>query len=542
VEVARREAAVVAVVEAAGSRGGVVRNLLMIVAALGALSAPVSAKQVVGLKRGHGMLAVRIVSNRAVSNYAAKWEVLVVRNIKSGRKFRLVDRYSGRPHHTYFVESLTAGEYQAFGVESFGDPQFTGFGTKQMVTELALPPELRFRIEADRLTNLGTLVFVRPYYPVNTEVYTWIVAPDADLPRRIAYRLEPAKVAALTEAPLGWTSIHDGMRIENLTPHIKQLSMFLGGLARTADGGRLAGEHFGQVAWRSPQGSWSWEGTGTVDTIAGVVEATDGTIYAVSENATLLRREGPGRWQRIDVPFAGEITCSLEAEPDGSLLMAWESYSSIAVLRYSPKDPSPWKVLRTIEFSPALVNRHIRRCVAWHTKASLMIVLQTPPLTKGESALDVLDRGTGQWTHYPEFKLNGATSALQDGSLVALIGPLSAQQFQVSRDFGKSWEVRAMVSGCGMPAFRTPELGFMMCTENLVQEKGSPPPQIAMWLTRDGGRKWERHADLAAGTSSLTLLEDPEMLFIHGAGKLFLSRDSGKTVTLERDSTARNWW
>jgi hypothetical protein len=459
--------------------------------------------------------------------------VLVVRNIKGGRKYRLVDRYYGRPHSTYFVESLPAGEYQVFGIETFGEAQVVWNGTKQMVGKLEFPREMRFRIEADRLTNLETLTYIRPYYPADTLSYQWIVTPDADLPRRVAYLLDPDKAAALIAAPLGWTSIHDRMRIENLTTRTKEASLFLAGLSRTANGGRVVGENFGQVAWRSPQGSWSWEDTGDAGIISGVVEAADRTLYAVAENATLLRRDTGGQWQRIDMPYPGEITCSLEAEPDGSLLMAWENRSSIVVIRYLPGNPSPWKVLRTIEFSPSLVNMHIRRCVAFQTKASLMIVQETPPLTKGESSLNVMDRATGQWSHYPAFKLEGPTAALPDGSLMSLVGPVSEQKFRVSRDYGKSWEVRASLSGCGLPAFRTSDAGFAMCSEN---------SGVVLWRTVDGGRSWERHADVAAGITTMVLLEEPEILFIHGAGKLFLSRDGGKTSALERDSTTPNWW
>jgi len=509
------------------------RSLVVLLALAAALCEPVVAKDVVELKRGQGMLALRIISNRPVSNYSARWGVLVVRNLKTGKKLRLVDRYSGRPHHTYFVESLPTGDYQAFALESHGDYQVTYRGTEAMVATTEFPSDLRFRIEAGRLTNLATLAFVRPYYPADTKLFMGIALPDADLPRRVAYLLPADKVAALIVEPLGWTTIPETMRAERLTTRIRQASMFLAGFARSSDGARWVGEHFGQVARRSRQGEWTWEDTGTVETIAGLAETPDGTLYAAAENATVLRRKDSGRWERIDVPYRGEIACLFESQPDGSLLMAWENRESIAVLRYSPGASSPWKLLRTIEFSPALVNTHIRRCVALPVASKLLLIQQSPPLTKGESAMYVLDRATDRWSDYPSFILRGATGALPDGSLFALTGPTTDQKFEVSQDLGKTWDVRASLSGCGVPVFRTSDAGFIMCTEN---------QQTALWLGQDGGRKWERHADLAAGIASMVLLEDPDLLFVDGKGKLFGSRDQGKTLSLERDSTAPQWW
>ena len=155
---------VAAAAVAVAGRRRALRRVLTLVAVLW-FCGPAMARDVVELKRGHGMLALRVVSNRPVFSHAARWTVLVVRNTRSGKKFRLVDRYYNRPHSTYFVESLPPGDYQAFGIETFGEAQVVWNGTKQMVGKLEFPREMRFRIEEGRLTNLETLTTVTLWQP-----------------------------------------------------------------------------------------------------------------------------------------------------------------------------------------------------------------------------------------------------------------------------------------------------------------------------------------------------------------------------------------
>ena len=55
---------------------------------------------------------MRLITNRTMSAASPKWDKFDVRDVKTGKTYKLNDLYGGG-HHAIFVASLPPGEYQA---------------------------------------------------------------------------------------------------------------------------------------------------------------------------------------------------------------------------------------------------------------------------------------------------------------------------------------------------------------------------------------------------------------------------------------------
>ena len=165
--------------------------------------------------------------------------------------------------------------------------------------------------------------------------FRWVHAHDENLPQRNSHFFHPDDFPAVLSKCLGWSSIASNAAPSNLES-FRHVTLALSGATPTPAGGILFGEHFGQVAWRHADGKWSWEATGTIESILFAADAPDGTRYAAAEGSVLLRRIRPGEWQRIPVSLEDATPKMVYAYPDGSLLTIWDSSSGIHRPSISP--------------------------------------------------------------------------------------------------------------------------------------------------------------------------------------------------------------
>jgi hypothetical protein len=480
-----------------------------------------SPRVAVRLAPGNGIVMARIVANRSVGEYFSKWQAMVVRNVATKKRHRLVDRSPRASVQSVFAAGLPPGQYEVLevGAESVG-------GAWMWVREGAKfdPKLFTFAVEAKRATNLGSIIYLRPYFPLNTLVFRWTFEPDPELPTQIAYLFDEAGKAVLSGESLGWSG--EGVARARLTPDVKHLSMVLAGRVPLTDGSMLFGENFGQIAKRDASGNWTWEETGVFDTIQAATQTPDGTMYAVADNSLLLMRESGGSWRRLDVPLTGALPRYLGVDQVSGLFTVWEQDAGVTVLVASDAKNPTWTTTKTIKPGIQFGGGPVRSFVL-PLANQIVVAVSTAKFFSSQYDLHIWDFAKKEWL-VKELRAYGPISALPDGTLYSMTGPNIKQTFKVSSDWGQTWEAGGSMSWSGQPFFRTAQEGYVVRSGNM---------KSFLWRTLDGGKTWQQHAEMPNLVALVLGLAGEQMLIVTHNGKMYFSPDNGKTITVERDST-----
>jgi len=498
------------------------------------------AKRVIPYTRvapGQGMVMMRLITNRKMSAASPKWDKFDVHELKTGKTYKLNDLYGGG-HHATFVASLPPGEYQADRLR-VGDPVWQSLAE---YGEVAFEPEgaWHFRVEAGRMTNLGSVLFLqlfaaadpKPLYGAQqTRLrYRWVHIPDDNLPQRNAFLFHEDDYPAVLSKSLGWTTVAADATQKSLPPEFRRVTMALSGATPTVAGGTLFGEHFGQVAWRHPDGKWTWEDTGTIESILFAADSPNGTRYAAAEGSMLLQRLGPGNWRRIPVDLEDATPRMLYAAGDGSLLTIWEQFDKSTALRYHPGADPAWTKEWELR-SPGKVTASFGCCNAVLTPRGIAYSTELYGFSLIIERLAVWDLAADKWTiSDPKFK-GGPIGMLPDGALYSMTGGQSNQTFKVSSDRAVNWESRsAGTNFLRQPQFRTVDEGFTL--------EVSPDISWTLARTADGGRSWRAISNLPKSTQWFLVLPGQEILIATEAGQLYSTPDNGKSWRQERNANS----
>jgi len=489
------------------------------------------------MARGQGMVMMRLITNHKMSATSPKWDKLDVHDLKTGKAYKLNDLYGGG-HHGIFVASLPPGEYQADRVR-VGDPVWQSLAEYGEV-DFAPAGEWRFRVDAGRMTNLGSMLFLqlfaapepKPVYGAQeTKLrYRWVHIPDENLPQRSAVLFHPDDYPSVLSKALGWTNIAASATLKSLPPEFRRVTLSLSGATPTVAGGTLFGEHFGQVAWRHADGKWTWEDTGTIESILFAADTPDGTRYAAAEDSILLQRLGPGDWRRIPVPLDDATPRMLYALGDGSLLTIWEQFEKSTALRYRPGADPAWTKEWELP-SPGKVTPSFGCCNAVLSPRGIVYSTELYGFSLIIGKLAVWDSGADKWAlSDPKFK-GGPIGMFPDGALYSMTGGQSSQTFKVSSDRAVTWESRSVGTNLlRQPQFRTADEGYTI--------EVSPDISWTLAQTRDGGRSWHAVSTLPKSTHWFLVLPGQEVLIATEAGRLYSTPDNGKSWRLERDANA----
>ncbi len=483
----------------------------------------------VRLAPGQGMVMMRIILNRPLSAQTTKWSMFDVIDVASGQKYTLEDLYD-EGHLATYVMSLPPGEYRADRMRvgsRWADLADHGYAT--------FPPEgaWRFKVEAGRMTNLGTALFFTPYGPDSHEhgelKYDVLHVVDDTLPQRDAFLFHPDDYPALLSKALGWTSLPRDMTAAQLPAALKRFSQALSQPALARDGGMLFGENFGQIAWRHPGGSWSWDDTGTIETILSASEAPDGTRWAAAEGSILLHRDSPGNWRRVPVDLEDARPCLLHTLDDGSLITVWEQFMKITALRFRPGATPEWTREWEMAEPWGKVKKYMGLCKA----------LQSPGGAVAERTFTLLFESKIKqfaWLRSPNEpwvqQADGpfGLGIMPDGELSSFSGHVN-QVFQLSADGGKTWVPHGKGSkGLSFAQFRTMEDGFSTWTYG--------DERAGFWRlfhTRDGGKNWAEDGRIPPLTDWFLVLSGHELLARTTEGWLYTSADDGKTWRRDRN-------
>lgn len=488
----------------------------------------------VGFEEQKGVLMIKGGSNRNIGTFFGKWQMLTVRNIDSDKTYSISDRSTPSALHSLFVGSLPPGTYQLerFNSESHG--YISLYSSADAGVRFG-----RFRIESGRVTDLGSILYIRPYYPINTSAYRLMFIAVPEESKKSIELLAPMVAQSANQGTLGWLPLSDKEQRPILVPAREKISLFLNSPQMTPDGVMLFGEALGQIARRDKHGVWDVIHTGTINTITALLADTDGTILAGTEQSLLLvKRPNDTIWKTLSLPLKSANIRFVGKHPKlGYVVVAQDQRNIVALTTQDLAAPN-WVELKRIPVELYLNSMQDTRFHAFLVKDSLIISTFTPAFTV-KSELHAFDINKNEWeVNNIDFMTGGPDvfSTMPDGAIYVMGGPNISQTFYVSRDNGKTWEKRASPNWSGPAAFRGNQQGFTIRIENIPLFDAEKLTN-SIWKTDDGGRTWSNAGSVPNQSEKIIILQrDDEMLMSTRNGQLFFSNDNGKTWRLERNS------
>jgi hypothetical protein len=480
-----------------------------------------------------GLLALKITTNRPmVSQFFAKWTTLNIRNSETKEAFTLIDRADSSAGHSLFVHPLPAGQYAIEGVFNSAVGAMTI--TSGADASKAFPT---FRVAAGQLTDLGSLAYIRKHFPQTTRAFKWGQV-DSPLDRQALLRqLEPAMAARLEARPvLGWDDGEVMADARKTFAQERRLTMRALTSAALSDGSLMFGESFGQIAVRNPSGEWRWIDTPTALPIRALQIDEDGSLYAGSDEAILLKRApGASEWQRLQLPVTDGSILYIGSTPGArDLFVVVQGRDRFVGLSTSRTSPGQWNEQfsrpRAL-FVNAQMDAHGRVFAAGDR-----LFLATGS-AEAQREITWYDRASRTW------KVNaladkGMTTgwvAFGDGSVGYFAGiPLTGMYFNTSPDYGTTWEKRGELNWTSV----APLMFVSDTTGFVVRSEGMPTgnAEFGVWRTDDGGRTWGKGGPLPTLFGTLVALRGAEQVaFASANGKFLVSSDGGKTWRLERE-------
>jgi len=484
---------------------------------------------------GHGMVLLRVINTVPVGPLQRTYDVAMFGKSGEASQEYVYAEDFGWPNTAIFVSALPPGNYALQTLSAEVTRGAWGAGGKATFPGRALS----FKVEPGQLTNLGTLLVVSPYTLKDEGSLTLARAPDPQLPLRLASLLPEKMRETFVQNSLGWVSASSVPELDLPALRRKRLSMALNGAVPSSTGGRWFGEHLGQVAHRSGDGNWTWEDTGVFETILHVAES-NGRLYALTENSTLLEREPAGEWRPVDVPVVSALPCGAFAESDGSLTTVWETPKSIHVMRFRPTGDPRWETERVVDIGSTSNPNRTPRCFARDSEKTRVLFVMTPKfeaLGKPSMKVEAFDKATRTWHSQPT-GLHAPAGLLPDGSLQAITGASRWLWFSVSQDYGKTWQKRSERLIAEESFFRNMTEGFQPRVDHQEVYKIF---KSSLWYTGDGGYTWKPQAAFNGGITRIIPLEGQEVLVTTAEGRLFSSKDNGKTLKLERNAADQRW-
>ena len=488
-----------------------------------------SEPQAVTFAPKQGIVMVKLSSNRNIGTFFGKWQKVIVKNVQSEDTFDLVDRSPPHALHSLYVGSLPAGTYQ---LEKF-DSQAHGAISIYSSAELGAN-QGRFSVAEGKVTDLGSMVYIRNNFPNNSSKYRLAYA---NIPFETESNLKSLddKVAAAGKAGLLTWEPPTGE--EKRTPLNKQdadYSVFLNDPHLAQDGAMLFGEAFGLIGRREPSGSWSWLDTGIMNTIISLHIANNGTIFAGSEQSLLMAKAPQSAsWKQIPFPLKDATIRFIGEHPQLGYLVVAQDRRDIVTLTCKDLSNPIWSELKKVPvelFMNPLMDTQFNAFLA---KDKLIIVTISPQFTLN-IAFHVLDIPSRIWSVTPIDLYGLGYAAMADGSVYAMAGPNISQNFYVSKNYGASWEKRESPNWMGQPVFRDTDNGFALRVEN-IPLFDSEKLTNSFWKTNNSGKSWELVGDAPNLSAKLILLTNKdEMLLVTYNGKIFFSNNNGASWIPER--------
>ncbi|MBS1197687.1 MAG: hypothetical protein H6R18_1472 [Proteobacteria bacterium] len=492
-----------------------------------------------------GVLIVKASSNRNIGTFFEKWQELTVFNQSTGEKHSIINRSPPYAGYSLYVGALPAGTYflSRFGSSAHGYISINSWA------DLG-PKHGRFLIEEGKVTDLGTILYLRPYYPTNTRLYRLAFSRVPFESQNVIASLDPAVAVSARKGALDWL-VPIGEETRPRLVKSQVFSMFLNDphpaetscidRGKCAAGQRpattqeiLFGEALGMIARRDSEGRWSWLDTGTLNTILSLHVARDGTLYAGTDQSLILAKSaGADTWTPLPFPLHDASVRFIGEHPDLGGIVVAQDRRNIVVLSCPDLKKPVWTEMRRIPVEMFANPAMDTKADAFMAGDSLVVVTRSVQFTLNV-AFHVYDIKRKLWHENPIERYSLAYSPMPDGSIYSMSGANISQNLFVTRDWGKTWEKRDSPNWMGQPVFRDTNKGYGIRIESIPAFDPSKLTN-SFWKTADGGRTWTNAGPLPNQSARLIQLPaDGNFLLMTYAGQLYLTRDDGVTWKEER--------
>lgn len=493
-----------------------------------------SAPSAISLPTNQGLVAVAITSNRdATSTFFGKWSSIRFRDVASRETFVALDTSSTASTQSLFVLPLPAGTYEVDSVNNSAQGWLTISSSAKAGEQLP-----HFKVEKSRLTDLGTLVYFRQHFPVNTSLYAWGLVEASSDQRWILRLLAPAVAMQLQSEPiLGWEASDKLTERKRLTARLKRMTARQSGNASGPDGSYLFGESLGQIVLRDRTGEWRWIETGMIGPVRAILY-DNGRLFAGGDDGILLMGDLTGKtWKELKLPVADASVIYIGKVPRrDELLVVVQASSEFLAYSAPMKEPGALsetlRLPRKLYFNPAMDDHG--RVIANGQE----VVLLTAGGGDSTMGVSYLNQDGRSWTTRAGDVLSSpaVVAITPKGELIRFAGiPLTGIYLSASPDFGASWKRRGDLNWGMSLAAASDSTFFAVRTESIPlfdPEKG----ESAIWRSDDGGMTWKKLGPTPGLGGRLFVLEgSQELAFATVNGKFYSSRDAGLTWKLERE-------
>jgi hypothetical protein len=472
-----------------------------------------------------GVVAIRVVTNRPAGLFFAKLGVLILKNLTTGKEIRINDSASDYTSFSMFVAAVPEGTYELKQFDNWSAGLL--LVTQDVMVGSAIGT---FQVLERRVTDLGTLAYVRRSNPVNSSEYSLAVDETEKATSYSRSLLGPDVSEALDNGALGWQGSAGSRRHPVLTAEDLATERGLINPTVDASGVLRSGVAFGQILTRSADGQWRRDKVPTLEAVTATATLKDGTLIAAADEGLIFIRVPGSEWALKPLaPRAKPVF--IGTEDSGGIFVVAEVPDGVAVY-HATNQESPWQETRKFEVknSPGARGPHFGGATL--TRGHLIVTTISWGFSGRKHTMNSLSFATGEWIA-DSTGIYGPISSFPDGGFYSMAGPNISQAMKVSMDGGRTWETRGSPNWAGQPIFRTYDVGYLIRTDHIPAVNPANLKR-SLWKTIDGGRTWVPHSDLPNQSVRVVLLSgEGHLLLETNDGRVLSSMDDGETWTPE---------
>ncbi len=499
-------------------------STLMVLAALlsGCVVAPTASEIFTKPDAAKGTVIAKAEGNR-LAMLSSSWIGLRVKSNTTNKEYFIPNRlglgpgapglFLGNPRHI-FVSQLEPDSYSLIGIEG----TFTGLLTDWMLNNLAhvkAGDSLgTFKVEAGKLTNLGTLF---AFYPSKAEAsrkfaVARINTSDAEL-RGAMQRVAPEALPILQNTKhLGWNeSPMDGKALLETA----RANSYAVGSAFVDEGGSYwVGGQTGQIIKRSPSGQWIQFDTGYLMPVNEARPIGNGLVVAGLEDGIVLIGNEKIGWKNHPLPHPGSVVAV--GQLSNGDLVAVTGDKQIQVFTSSCCNDIDWKLAYT---APMEGSWFLGAVI---TPQAVLAIKVTPGIPPRRTVYRY-SVSKNVWTAED---VKGATFMPHVGLDKSTICIGEAY----SPDSGESWSLM------DQPGFVLACRDSRNIYSKKVAKMGWSYNDFALHWSTNKGKDWTQITDkLPDGAHQIEFLPDTNQLLVRSqTGKIYTSSDHGQSWVLER--------
>jgi hypothetical protein len=381
--------------------------LMLSLLSCAAPSPKIGADTQIGNNRGVVALTVQnnVIDSNLMTQFMFEWKrAFIVRQGKNNTmRYEMLARKEGMRDSIVFFAEVQPGKYRMDLLSTL-----MGYGEYY---EMRFPEgEFDFTVEANQVTNLGTLVTAivpKGGYSRDMRILRGVMASDTEMTDYL--RGAFPKIMDLQQGrPFQtWVTSDSVSKTAELAGRIRRLSTAMSSPVRVKDGTYYAGAPMGIVWRRTLKGEWNSLDTGYAREITALAALADGGLLAAAEGGAVLRSTDRGEsWKSLGpLPKYGIVVGLGEFAP-GKLYALVKGQQSLDLLR-ADRAEGPWTTAGSF---PREKESGSYSASATAAGSRLAVVVE-------DRELKIYDSATGAWTQETLMGDVHRSAGFEDGTL-----------------------------------------------------------------------------------------------------------------------------